>query len=34
MELHAPPEHIVKGAESEDKMLRSTDFTTEGESCF
>lgn len=34
MLLQAPPEQMVKGAESEDKMLRRTDFTTEGESCF
>lgn len=34
IELQAPPEHIVKGAESEDKIFNKTDFTTDGESFF
>lgn len=34
IELQAPPEQIVKGVEREDKMLRITVFTTDGESDF
>jgi len=33
IELHAPPEQMVRGVDNDDKILRITYLTTEGESC-